>query len=1552
MGVLLLEAYFMATIIERLASLAGKQPDNVAITYLSAADVGISERTDASRTDVTYAELNNAAIRFAGRLLQVIKPGDVAVIVLPHGLDFVVTFLGCLYAGVIPAPSSFPRRDRRRDANHKSTRFVSICRHARPALLLTGPDSKSHLSTFLDEDEHFEMLEVSNLLNDVSPAYDASVKLPEIHPEDTAFLQYTSGSTGSPKGVIVTHANLAANEEAIARAFQIEGKTVAVSWLPMFHDMGLVFGLLHPLYMGGHGVLFSPSQFVSNPLFWLQTISEYRANASGCPNFGYELCINRIRPEDLRGLELSSLRVAFNGAEQVLASTLRKFAAKFSECGFSPPSFLPCYGMAEATLIISGKRPCDRQPLILQAKRAPLEQGHVEIADDADDEYLEIVSCGNPSPQTEVLAVDPESSEIMPAYAVGEIWLNGPGVASRYLNDEVATEETFRAVPIGRTSHYLRTGDLGFLNEDGEVFVTGRLKDLIIVGGRNIYPHDVEVVVRDHMALAGKFHIAATGSQWYGSQRIALLLECDSELRRLAKSDDKSAIERIAEGIRDVVVESFDAMVGSIGFVRTGSLPVTSSGKVRRSECAQILLQRHHPSLIYLSEGMRFPPHANDESGGFDELKQALASILSPTQMSRIEERGRKISLDDLGVDSLGKTAVIAELERQLGIRFDNAELPPSGNLDVLSELVQAQRGAAETPTTRRSSRREERVGSPDSTRPFRAVSVDSKVTSLTDFAQRESRDLFQKTVEFRQWYDDADRRGFKRYLLPVIEQRGGRALVGADRYSPEGEVILFGSADYLGLAHNERVKQAAADAILEHGCNVASVPLVAGSTPVHKILEQQLADLLSFEACVLFPTGHSANMATIAALCSQYDTVVVDNRVHYSILEGVRLAHCSWRTFLHNSPEDLRAVLKKVRDENPSRGVLVVAEGVYGIDGDLANVEDLRHVAREFDARLMLDDAHGIGVLGPAGEGTAAHLQAGNADIVMGSLSKSLGSFGGFILASRDVVDYLRFYAKAISFAVGLPIVNASAALEAMQIIREEPERLASLQAKSEYFRQALTDQGFAEVQASQSTIMSLEIGDEEVLRDVSKELFEAGVWAEGLPFPAVSRGQERLRFRVRECHTYDDLQEAAVKTGEVVRRLIPHRKASLLAPAIDSSVNPSTWIVTESISAEQAQQICDLATIQAKRCDAALPWISTEFITKYFRRDSYWKALKSRNAWHLAYQFGELVAAFSVEVIPANQPDKRMAMIGSCFCEAEAEPMMMTQIREVLQSCQGTVDVVTAPASHPVAVFGAGLQTWQSTNGKPFLESSLPARLGQELRSMGFRVAGSKRYCRVQLVPDEPRAADSRITVRDFSRAEYREDMARFVTPIFNRTIATLDLCTTIPEETMQGLIQDLRELVLPGFWLVAEYDGQPAGFAICYPNITGEFKRIGGRADVADFQRIADAMEQSREAFLAWMAVDPKFASRGISDEITAELKTRLLQRGCEHMWLSWEFVDGTIPLEQHIQRFGEPESMVEMPFYGVTTSSDGTVPKPHFRVSGSPKKENTPTTDQTH
>ncbi len=1574
----------MYTIIDILRAHAFEKPDDVAITYLDGGSTS-------SGRDLTYRELRVAMDSFADSLLERSSPGDVAVLVYPHSVDFIVAFLGCLVAGVTPAPTSAPRKNRNRDGNQKSARFATISQHAKPRLILTSESLIDNLRGYHDDRVDCEFYVTDEAVAESLAAKSGGSGRPGPSLDDIAFLQYTSGSTGNPKGVVVSHSNLVANEKAISHGIGTDDGMMSVSWLPMFHDMGLISGLLQPLYVGGRAVLFPPEVFVSNPVFWLQVLTEFRATHTGAPNFAYEMCADRLDDDAVANLDLSSLQVAYIGAEPVLAETVRKFTHRFASCGFAARNMLPCFGMAEGTLIVSGGPPNSEPPEILAVDRSALESNLAEPCRPKSDR-LEIVGCGEPALGNELVIVDPETLQMLPPYRVGEAWLRGPSIADQYFRDEEATEETFRAKANGCTHHFLRTGDLGFMSDEGNFFPTGRMKELILVGGRNIYPHDVENAVRRELSLDSRFRVVAFGSPWKGTERIELLVECDGELRRLARASEKT-IERIASEIRSAVTDEFDAMVGDIGFARTGGVPVTSSGKVRRSDCGEILRSaragHEKTDVLHLSRGLLLASDQRRESQGdrgaapvTPELRRALEGILSPSQLSVIDQRGSSVTLDDLGVDSLGKAAVIAEIERHLKIRFDSAELPANGRLAILAQLVKQHRQVEQRPQSEDRDFPSQGVVEPEvpgnseqdtgnlsevtrqpgpmqhSPRPIDTAPselprpVDSKVTSLTDFVQRDSRDLFDKTKEFREWYNDADRRGYKRYLLPVIEQRGGRALVGADRYSPEREVILFGSADYLGLAHDQRVKQAAADAIMQHGCNVASVPLVAGSTPLHKVLEQELAAMMSYDACVLFPTGHSANMATIAAMCSQHDTVVVDNRVHYSILEGVRLAHCGWRTFLHNDPDNLRDTLRQVRQTNSSRGILVVAEGVYGIAGDLADIDALNNVAAEFDARLMLDDAHAIGVLGPAGEGTAAQIGAvRNPDIVMGSLSKSLGSFGGFILASHDVVDYLRFYAKAISFAVGLPTVNAGAALEAMRIIRDEPERLASLRAKSQFLREALINEGFDEPSVSRSTIMSLEVGDEEILREVSKELFDAGVWAEGLPFPAVPRGQERLRFRIRDCHEYDDLAYAAKATGEVCRRLIPGKRTQVAAFASPESTDPE-WTVVRSLTDQQAHEICRLALDQATRHEAALPWISPEFVTKYFRRGSYWNSLESNHEWRIAYAGGKMVAAFSLDidkVANAGNPVEA-AMIGACFSAENTEQLVADQISEVMRHCQDKVDVVIAPATYPVPVFGAGVQTWKAAGGKPFLETELPAEYGEQLRSLGFRIAGSKRYCRVRLQPTAIPSPPAEIHVRDFSRAEYREETANVIAPIFSETIGKLDLCVPLPESVMVGLIQDLRELVMPGFWLVAEYEGKPAGFALCYPNIVDEFRRIGGKADIADFQSILESMETADEAFLAWMAVAPEYANLGVSDAMCAELRHRLVARGYSRLWLSWEFVDGKVRMEDHVSRMGQLESTVDMPFYGAHARKGIAVPKPHFPFGGKKSRRKSPGNDR--
>jgi 7-keto-8-aminopelargonate synthetase-like enzyme/acyl-CoA synthetase (AMP-forming)/AMP-acid ligase II/GNAT superfamily N-acetyltransferase/acyl carrier protein len=1516
----------MKNIIDHFQRHASHSGHQIALTYL---------HDDGSEVAVTYADVVARARDVAHHLRSVAAPRSIACLAYPHSLDFIWAFLGCLYAGIVAVPCAPPTRRRKR----RFERLESIIHHARPKLILTNSSILSESFASLSRSVGGRVVVTDTVPRDVGEfsAY-------EPNPSEMAFVQYTSGSTGNPKGVMVSHRNLIDNETAIREAFQHDRDSTMVSWLPMFHDMGLVGGILQPLFVGFPSVLLSPGSFLASPYRWLEAVTRYRGTTTGAPNFAYDLCSNAITENQKESLDLSSLKIAYNGSEPVRAATIDRFSAEFGRCGFQKQTFFPCYGMAECTLFVSGG-PAQRAARRLRVRRAALEAGRIESEVSTEDETVELVSSGQLASGTEAVIVDRQTLRRSEGNAVGEIWIRGGGVAGGYYRNAEATQQVFGAILEGNGAGFLRTGDLGFLSDRNEIFVTGRLKDLIVIAGRNIYPHDVEQCAANALQLTPRFRCAAVSVEGGGTEQISIVVEANTPLRRMASAAAQrqapAQIDEQAATVRQAILADFGVLIDHVAFVKTGRLPQTTSGKVRRSAC-QELLNSAHPDVLFVSS-WRGPLESSISSDAtWTRLRQMLAGILAPAQRAALDPMGdesKSLTLEQLGVDSLASVSFAAEIERQFHIRLD---APHGLRNSTLNQLVRRIDHDLERSAVAAVSQRES-IKLPQSS----ACGVDSRMTSLTDFADRQSRDMLAKTAEFRHWLEDAEARGFKRYLMPVIEQSHGRAVVEGAHHEGEREVILFASADYLGLAHEPRVKRAAADAILAHGCNVASVPLIAGSMPVHKTLERELSTLLSTESCVLFPTGHSANMATIAALCSPHDTVVVDNRVHYSILEGARLAHCQWTTFLHNSPESLRDVLSTVRATNDSRGVLVVLEGVYGIDGDLANLAPLTAVAREFEARVMLDDAHGIGVLGPHGEGTAAQLgYHQDADIIMGSLSKALGSFGGFIAASQDTVDYLRFFAKAISFAVGLPGSLAAAALESLAIMREAPERMEQLRRKSNLFRDAMIHEGFTECAASESTIMSMIIGDETLLRDVVRDLFEQGIWAEGLPFPAVARGQERIRFRVRSDHEEDDLRRAAHLAGIVHRRHVKARSGMRRGRA-DRRYDLQELVITQ-LNSEQLEELCDACIRQAERSKTTLPWISREFISKYFARSSYWSETASSRTWHLAYRAGRLVTAFQIDRVPVwiQGTMTPAALFGSLIYEPECRELLQQQLRHAIERLESEVECCVAPASYPVQVFGCGIQSWHDTDGKPFLETSYADDLRTVLDGAGFGRAGAKCYRRIALSTDAqpPEGIGESISIRDFRRPEYVGEIDR-IAPLLDPTLGQLELCAPVPKSVLRGLIQDLRELVLPGLWLVAEDGGEAVGVAFCYPNVTAEFERIQGNADVADFMLVQQAMETSTEAFLAWLAVDPHHAKRGVSERLLHELHARLVNRGCTHLWMSWEIVDGDSSVQQLAESHGRVVQVAEMPYYASRLGAGpphAVVPDPHISMRSSTER----------
>jgi 8-amino-7-oxononanoate synthase len=418
-----------------------------------------------------------------------------------------------------------------------------------------------------------------------------------------------------------------------------------------------------------------------------------------------------------------------------------------------------------------------------------------------------------------------------------------------------------------------------------------------------------------------------------------------------------------------------------------------------------------------------------------------------------------------------------------------------------------------------------------------RGSGVNSDKQSLDDFVSGKDRDVFGKARAFHEFLSDVAAKGYTAPYLQTVS--GPSANVAALRgHGSIAHVIQMNTANYLGLASHPQVIQAAQRALEQYGASMCGVPLIAGTTELHRLLEVELAEFKGVDAVCLFQTGYSANTGGIAALAGRHDCVVVDECVHASILEGARLAGSRVVSFRHSDCNHLDEVLTSVRRECDA-GVLVVIEGVYGLDGDVPPAPEIVRVVRSHDARLMVDDCHATGVLGRTGVGlTEEYNLLDGIDVVMDSLSKAFGSIGGLIGASSDVVDYLRYFARPVSFSVGLSPVSVAAALAALRLIRSNAALVSRVQANAEFLRTGLAAAGVENVKKSRSAIMSVLVGDELKVRKMTAELFADGLWIEGIPYPAVPKGQERLRLRVNARHTESDLARALELLVEALHR------------------------------------------------------------------------------------------------------------------------------------------------------------------------------------------------------------------------------------------------------------------------------------------------------------------------------------------------------------------------------------------------------------------------------
>lgn len=1103
-------------IVSVLQHWAEVQGDGIAYLF---SDVESVEQT------LTYAQLWDEVRALAGYLQERcrIRSGDRVLLLYPPGLEFVVGLFACHAAGAIAVPAYPPRR------NRKASRIRSI---------VVDADARWALSTckvveqLTGDKSHDDLIGVQLLGTDDPACRDASKwRDQKRRSSSLAVLQYTSGSTGSPKGVMLNHANLIANSELILHAFEPQGKICGMSWLPTYHDMGLVGGIIMPLYMGKCCVLTSPMTFLQRPVRWLQAISKYKVSISGGPNFAYQLCADKISDQEMQGIDLSTWEIAFNGAEPIRASTLEAFASRFEKFGFRRSALLPCYGMAETTLIVTGG-PAETRPVLTTFDGNGLDEKIVRPVSPDHDSARQLVGCGAVLPDENLVIVDPETCEVLPSDSIGEIWVQSPSVGQGYYQRIDATERTFAAYTMSGEGPFLRTGDLGFVFE-GQLFVSGRLKDMIIVRGVNRYPQDIEETVERASDVVEAGSVAAFAMDHDGREQLVIV----AETVRLRDLDWDTHIQQI----RRAVTAEHELPPDAVFLVRNSSVPKTSSGKIQRHACLHAV--RDH-DLKLIAKWVRWEENeVNSLDFGGQPMMQAAAAGGAAVDASDVNatiadaimhhvrrvagERAHQLSLDtnivlDLGLDSLERLEIARKLERTFDGRFPEQvldEIETIGETAIAIEryLPPGAEARAEALLNGQSSEQDvDDTTNANSTLPKQAVEPESSVEQFAEY-RRLKTTMKQLLMT-----------GVPNPYFTVHEQ------VVRDTTVVDGqELISFASYNYLGLSGHPDVSQAAADAVHRYGTSVSASRLVSGEKPIHGVLEKRIAQWVGVDASILMVGGHATNETTIGHLVGAGDLIVHDSLSHNSIVQGALLSGARRRPFPHNDYQALDRMLTELRSQY--RRVLVVVEGVYSMDGDFADIPKMVEVKQRHNAMLMVDEAHSFGTMGATGRGIAEHfnMDARDVDIWMGTLSKSAASCGGYIAGSQALIELLRYTAPGFVFSVGMPPAQVAAALAAINTLDNEPDRVERLRERSELFlslcKAAELDTGDSEG----TPVVPVITGNSMVALRLSNRLKSDGINVQPILYPAVDESAARLRFFITSEHSEEQIRFTVERTA-----------------------------------------------------------------------------------------------------------------------------------------------------------------------------------------------------------------------------------------------------------------------------------------------------------------------------------------------------------------------------------------------------------------------------------
>lgn len=657
------------SIIECLYNNSIENPNDIAYEF-------VTDLSTATET-ITYGQLYQDVTQIAKNLVEKVGAGNSVLLLYPPGIEYIKAFFACVMAGVIAIPLYPPKK------NAKADKIFIVTEASKAKFALTPESELPLIAKFWDENSSLEIafLTTQSLIDGQSHS---NSELPKVSSDSPAFLQYTSGSTGNPKGVIITQGNILANTQYLQNISGADERDVFVNWLPLFHDLGLVTAILLPAYMGCKSVLMAPANFVRNPVIWLKAMTRFGGTIGGAPNFAYDLCTDKISEQSLEDVDLSKWRIAYNAAEPVKYETLERFIERFSSVGFKRDSFYPSYGMAESTAFISGGHGDDKLNVISIDKKALADNKVVQVEDN-DENKIDFVGNGLTDENHHLRVVNPDTREVMPEGEIGDVWFSGPSVSPGYwLLDEVTKQAFGNTIDAEEDKQYLHTGDLGFIIGK-HLYVTGRSKDMIILQGKNYYPQDIEATIKYchsdiHAGFTAAFEI---------DERLVVVTEVNRHAMKTL--DPQALVQQIARCVYNLHEISVDDVV----LLRPFSIPMTSSGKIRRRE-TKGLYQAGKLSSLYNKVARQEIVKPNGD------VESAVHAIWCDTL--GLDEISVTTGFFELGGDSIKAIQIAGGLSKAYdSISLEEAEILSCASIREMAQLVtlnlMKQAKAAPTPS-------------------------------------------------------------------------------------------------------------------------------------------------------------------------------------------------------------------------------------------------------------------------------------------------------------------------------------------------------------------------------------------------------------------------------------------------------------------------------------------------------------------------------------------------------------------------------------------------------------------------------------------------------------------------------------------------------------------------------------------------------------------------------------------------------------------------------------------------------------------------------------